>query len=124
MTSSEDDLRDIITELYGLHSPMQTAYNIAFDMGPICSNGCKDHHGNPALWPCHTAKIVDKYKRRAHRRRYIIHASAGPLFSQTQPPMKFAVTQKRPWCDGNFVHYFETMPEADAWIEQQYEENK
>lgn len=119
MTSPEDDLCDLIAELDGLHQPWRPEN----EPQTICGLRCTDENGAPALWPCDTGKIVDKYKRRAHRRKYIVEASPDRNFAwgTGEPPTEYAVTIKP---GGQTVHRADTPAECHTWIEQQYEENQ
>lgn len=127
MTSPEDDLRDLINELDGLHFKRVIPEVGKTPSRTVCgAESCGEEHwdGHSAYtWPCPTGEIVDKYKRRAHRRRYIVTASPDRNFAwgTGQPPTEYSVTIKPA---GNTVHRAATPDQCHAWIEQQYEENK
>lgn len=121
MTSPEDDLRGLINELDELHGPGPEG-----EAGYCAECNCFNAEGSGAdcrPCPCSTMQIVDKYKRRAHRRRYIVAASPDRNFAwgTGQPPTEYSVTIKPA---GNTVHRAATPDQCHAWIEQQYEENK
>lgn len=113
MTTAEDDLNGLITELDGLHWHDEDHNWCSYCLA----------YGIDENWPCHTRKIVDKYKRRAHRRQYIVAASQDRNFAwgTGPPPTEYSVTIKP---RGNTVHRAATPAECHTWIDQQYEEKQ
>ena len=112
MTDHDHDLCDLIAELDGLH------YWESDDVSPAgqCAECLQTR-------PCPTSVILDKYKRRAHRRKYIVNAPEPRVFAwgPGEAPPEYTVTTKP---GGNTVHRAATPDQCHAWIEQQYEENK